>query len=98
MNHSDAVCLCTDLRGGLGATGVGCILDAWDDRWELEVMATWPTYMQLNVFAFDDYFYGDTDGDGVLDRLPPNSAAPNYVNISAPPHPFISWNLVVDEP
>jgi alpha-1,3-glucan synthase len=68
-----------------------------DNRWELEVMATWPTYMQLNVFAFDDYFYGDTDGDGVLDRLPPNSAAPNYVNISAPPHPFISWNLVVDD-
>lgn len=68
-----------------------------DNRWELEIMATWPTYMQLNVFAFDDYFYGDTDGDGVMDRLPPNSAAPNYVNISAPPEPFIAWNLVVDD-
>ena len=68
-----------------------------DNRWEIEVMAIWPTYMQLNVFDFDDYFYGDTDGDGVMDRLPPNSAAPNYVNISAPPHPFIAWNLVVDD-
>ena len=68
-----------------------------DNRWELEIMSVWPTYMQLNVFAFDDYFYGDTDGDGILDRLPPNSAAPNYVNVSAPPQPFIAWNLVVDD-
>ncbi|TDL24794.1 glycoside hydrolase family 13/glycosyltransferase family 5 protein [Rickenella mellea] len=68
-----------------------------DGKWELEVMATWPTYVQLNVFGYDDYFYGDTDGDGVLDRLPPNSAAPNYLNMSAPPHPHLAWNLVVDD-
>lgn len=56
-------------------------------QWELEIMARWPTFVQLNVFAFNDFYYGDTDGDGILDRLPPNSAAPNFLNMSAPPHP-----------
>ena len=54
-----------------------------DNDWELEIMATWPSYVQLNVFGNDDYFYGDTDGDGIMERLPPNSAAPNYLNMSA---------------
>lgn len=54
-----------------------------DGKWELEIMATWPSYVQLNVYGNDDYFYGDVDGDGVMERLPPNSAAPNYFNMSA---------------
>jgi alpha-1,3-glucan synthase len=66
-------------------------------KWELEIMSTWPTYVQLNVFGYDDFYYGDVDGDGVLDRLPPNTAAPVYCNISAPPHPHVSWTLVVDD-
>ncbi|OSX65248.1 glycosyltransferase family 5 protein [Postia placenta MAD-698-R-SB12] len=65
--------------------------------WELEIMDTWPSYVQLNVFGFDNYFYGDVDGDGVLDRLPPNTLSPNYLNMSAPPHPHLAWNLVVDD-
>ncbi|TFK55043.1 glycoside hydrolase family 13 and glycosyltransferase family 5 domain-containing protein [Heliocybe sulcata] len=68
-----------------------------DGKWELEVMASWPTYLQLNIFGYDNYYYGDVDGDGVLDRLPPNTAAPNYLNLSAPPHPHLAWNLVVDD-
>lgn len=68
-----------------------------DGLWELEIMATWPTYIQLNVWGFDDYFYGDYDGDGVLDRLPPNSVAPSYLNISAPPPPHLAWSLIVDD-
>ncbi|OBZ75598.1 Cell wall alpha-1,3-glucan synthase mok13 [Grifola frondosa] len=35
-----------------------------DGKWELEIMATWPAYVQLNVFGYDNYYYGDTDGDG----------------------------------
>ncbi|KAF9483766.1 modular protein with glycoside hydrolase family 13 and glycosyltransferase family 5 domains [Pholiota conissans] len=65
--------------------------------WELEIMATWPTYVQLNVWGFDDFFYGDSDGDGILDRLPPNSVAPNYLNITAPPSPHLSWTLLVND-
>ena len=60
-------------------------------------MSSWPTYVQLNVFGFDNYFYGDVDGDKIMDRLPPNSAAPNYLNLSAPPLPHLAWNLVVDD-
>ncbi|KAF8825486.1 hypothetical protein HHX47_DHR6000210 [Lentinula edodes] len=67
--------------------------------WELKIMAAWPTFVQLNVWGFDvaDYYYGDTDGDGVLDRLPPNTEAPNYVNMSAPPYPYLSWSILVDD-
>ncbi|EIW51684.1 glycoside hydrolase family 13 and glycosyltransferase family 5 domain-containing protein [Trametes versicolor FP-101664 SS1] len=68
-----------------------------DGTWELEIMASWPTYVQLNVFGYDNYYYGDSDGDGVLDRLPPNTAAPNYLNLSAPPKPHLAWALVVDD-
>jgi alpha-1,3-glucan synthase len=68
-----------------------------DGLWELEIMASWPTFMQLNVWGFDNYYYGDADGDGVLDRLPPNSVAPNYLNISAPPAPHLAWSLIVDD-
>ena len=56
-----------------------------------------PTYLQLNVFGYDDYYYGDVDGDGVLDRLPPNSVAANYLNMSAPPWPSLSWSLTIND-
>jgi len=68
-----------------------------DGQWEIEIMAAWPSYVQVNVWGYDDYFYGDTDGDGVLDRLPPNSVAPNYLNMSAPPRPHLAWNLLIDD-
>ncbi len=68
-----------------------------DGLWELEIMAAWPTFMQLNVWGFDDFFYGDMDGDGILDRLPANTVAPNYLNISAPPAPHLAWSLLVDD-
>ncbi|KAI0322220.1 glycoside hydrolase family 13 and glycosyltransferase family 5 domain-containing protein [Amylostereum chailletii] len=68
-----------------------------DGKWTLEIMSTWPAYVQLNVFGYDDFYYGDLDADGVLDRLPPNTVAPNYVNMSAPPHPHLAWSLIVDD-
>ena len=68
-----------------------------DGTWELEIMASWPTYVQVNVFGYDDYYYGDVDGDGVMDRLPPNTVAPNYLNMSAPPYPALAWSLLIDD-
>ena len=64
-----------------------------DGKWELEIMASWPTYVQLNVWGCDDYYYGDVYNNGVLDRLPPNTNAPNYLKMSAPPHPHLAWAL-----
>ena len=68
-----------------------------DGTWELEIMASWPTYVQINVFGYDNYYYGDVDGDGVMDRLPPNTIASNYLNMSAPPYPALAWSLVIDD-
>lgn len=68
-----------------------------DGLWEIEIMASWPSYIQLNVWAFDDYFYGDYDGDGVLDRIPPSSLAPSYLNMSAPPSPHLAWTVLVND-
>jgi alpha-1,3-glucan synthase len=78
--------------------GISSLMTQNDDGlWELEIMASWPTYVQLNVWGFDDYYYGDSDADGILDRLPPNTAAPNYLNMSAPPSPHLAWALLVDD-
>lgn len=68
-----------------------------DSTWELEIMASWPTYVQVNVFGYDDYYYGDVDADGVMDRLPPNTIAYNYLNMSAPPYPALAWALLIDD-
>ena len=51
----------------------------------------------VNVFGNDDYFYSDTNSCGVLDRLPANSLALNFVNMSAPPKPHLSWTLIIDD-
>ncbi|KAJ7777588.1 modular protein with glycoside hydrolase family 13 and glycosyltransferase family 5 domains [Mycena maculata] len=69
-----------------------------DGLWELTFMAAWPAYVQLNVWdILDDYYYGDADGDGVMDRLPPNAETPNYLNMSAPPPPYVSWAILVND-
>ena len=67
-----------------------------DDTWNLPLMSAWPNIIQLNVWAYDDYYYGDQDGDGILDRLPPNSESPNFLNMSVPPAPHLAWNIIVD--
>lgn len=68
-----------------------------DSTWELEIMASWPTYIEVNVFGYDNYYYGDVDGDGVMDRLPPNTIAPNFLNMSAPPYPALAWSLTIND-
>ncbi|KAJ3771934.1 hypothetical protein FB446DRAFT_801885 [Lentinula raphanica] len=50
--------------------------------WSFAFMYYWPTCCWVNVWGQDSYFYSDTDGDGVLDRLTPNSAAPDYLDIT----------------
>ncbi|KAF8843644.1 glycoside hydrolase family 13/glycosyltransferase family 5 protein [Paxillus ammoniavirescens] len=78
--------------------GISAVMtQSGDGIWELEIMASWPTFVQLNVFGYDDYYYGDVDGDGVMDRLPPNSIAANYLNMSAPPYPALAWALTIDD-
>ncbi|ODN77465.1 hypothetical protein L202_04642 [Cryptococcus amylolentus CBS 6039] len=65
--------------------------------WEFDMSAAWPAYIQLNIWAYDDYFYGDVDSDGIIDRFPPNSQTANYLNMSIPPSPHLAWNIKVDD-
>lgn len=64
--------------------------------WELEILASWLTYLQLNVFSFDEH-NSDVHSDGFLDHLPPNSDASCSVSLSVPPHPHLFWTLVVND-
>lgn len=69
-----------------------------DGLWEFKFMYFWPTYLAVHVWdETDDYYYGDVDADGVLDRLPPNTEASNFLNMSAPPKPHLSWTLYLDD-
>ncbi|WVN90024.1 uncharacterized protein L203_105256 [Cryptococcus depauperatus CBS 7841] len=68
-----------------------------DSIWQLPLSAAWPSFIQLNVWAYDDYFYGDVDADGIIDRFPPNSQTANYLNISMPPRPHLGWNVILDD-
>jgi len=78
--------------------GISAVMNQMgDSTWELEIMASWPTYVQINVFGYDDYYYGDVDGDFIMDRLPPNTFAANYLNMSAPPYPALAWSLMIDD-
>ncbi|KAG6819041.1 hypothetical protein H0H93_016019, partial [Arthromyces matolae] len=65
--------------------------------WELEISSSWPSQVQLNVWAFDDYYYGDVDGDGVLDRLPPDTMASNFLTLPTPPRSHLTWLLLVND-
>ncbi|KAJ3818641.1 glycoside hydrolase family 13 and glycosyltransferase family 5 protein [Lentinula raphanica] len=77
--------------------------------WELKLMTTWPTFIQLSPFASSSsttspdsplstsYTFGDTDSDSILDRLPPNSESPNYLNLSSPPYPYLSYSVLIDD-
>jgi hypothetical protein len=38
-----------------------------------QLMGEWPLSFQLNVFDYDDYFYGDGRSEGLIQRLPPNA-------------------------
>jgi len=66
-------------------------------EWQLPLMTFWPSSIQLSVYGYDDFFLGDTDGDGVLDRLPPNSLSSNFLNMTAPPKQALGWTLLVDD-
>ena len=73
------------------------LMQTSDRQWELDITAGWPFSIHLNIYSFDDYSYDNTNGDGVLDLLPPNSLAINFVNTTAPPKPHLWWTLIIDD-
>ena len=71
-------------------------------KWELHYMYEWPANFQLNIWGINPdnqpdvgFIYGDIDGDGIVDRLPPSSLTLNVVNITEPPPmPHLAYKLV----
>lgn len=71
--------------------------------WEYEILTEWPAHVQLNAWGINSdgmpdktQVYGDIDGDGILDRIPPVSLLSNFFNITqSPPWPFLSWKVAV---
>lgn len=76
-----------------------------DGTWEFEFSSEWPSTLQVNVWGMNpdgvpdqSFVYGDLDGDGVLDRMVPQSLSTMAVNFSVlPPSPFVAYKLQVDD-
>jgi alpha-1,3-glucan synthase len=76
-----------------------------DGIWKFRFMAEWPAQGQLNVWGINpdghpdqSYIYGDSDGDSILDRLPPSSLSVTSINITHhPPNPHLAWRIHVDD-
>lgn len=68
------------------------------DNWTFDIMTSWPNYFQITTFdVHDDHYYGDVDGDGALDLLPPNTQSANYMNLSRPISPYLGWRILVNQ-
>ncbi|PYH95993.1 hypothetical protein BO71DRAFT_472854 [Aspergillus ellipticus CBS 707.79] len=73
--------------------------------WNFRVVAEYPAQGQFNVWGMDpngqpdeSYVFGDVDGDGVLDRMPPSSLSKLSVNITKiPPSPYLLWRVHLDD-
>jgi alpha-1,3-glucan synthase len=65
----------------------------------------WPATIQFNVWGIgpdghpdQTFVYGDSDGDGVLDRSLPGSLSATMLNISKlPPYPHMAYRIELDE-
>jgi alpha-1,3-glucan synthase len=76
-----------------------------DHNWTLHFMYEWPAVFQLNIWGINPdnqpdvtAIYGDIDGDGIVDRLPPSSLAQNVINITQPPPmPALAYKLVYND-
>lgn len=86
-----------------GLTNV--VKQAGDRLWKFRFMAEWPAQGQLNVWGINpdgqpdqSYIFGDSDGDSVLDRLPPSSLKTTAINITEhPPSPHLAWRIELDD-
>ncbi len=61
-------------------------------------MAIWPSYLQLNVFGFDNILlwrHRRAMVSWTVCRQIP--MLQTYLNMSAPPKPALAWNLVIDD-
>lgn len=78
--------------------GTANTFTAMDGNWTFDIMTSWPNYFQATVFRTnEESYFGDVDGDGALDVLPPNTLAPNYFNLSRPMSPYLGWRIMINQ-
>ncbi|CAN8104906.1 unnamed protein product [Discula destructiva] len=76
-----------------------------ESMWEFHYMDEWPSHFQLSVWGMnpDDqpdqsFVYGDVDGDGVIERMPPSSLIESAINITeSPALPHLAYRLVIQD-
>ena len=76
-----------------------------EDGWTFVLAAEWPQNFSINVWGMDPdgapdkiKIFGDVDGDGVLDLLPPDSLSNNVLEIKdAPGMPHTAWKIYVKD-
>ncbi|KAJ9408695.1 putative alpha-1,3-glucan synthase [Paecilomyces variotii] len=74
-------------------------------NWEYDFLAEWPAQLSLSAWGVnpdgqpdETQVFGDLDGDGVLDRIPPLSLLTNRINLTdPPPSPYLSWKVSLDD-
>ncbi|KAM0746951.1 hypothetical protein T439DRAFT_383591 [Meredithblackwellia eburnea MCA 4105] len=72
-----------------------------NDTWSIASMQQFPTWIQFkipnsNSKTSADYYLGDVDQDGILDRLSPVTLSNNIVNLTNPPWPHLAYTISVD--
>ncbi|TAQ86379.1 hypothetical protein B7494_g5306 [Chlorociboria aeruginascens] len=75
-----------------------------DGIWTFNLMAEYPTELIVNVWGMNpdglpdkSKAFGDVNGDGVLDWLPPNTLADNVINVTTPLFPYLGYKLIVND-
>jgi alpha-1,3-glucan synthase len=76
-----------------------------DGLWKFDLVAEWPTNLIVNVWGMnpDGYpdksaAYGDVDGDGVLDWVPPDSLAKNVIDVpNEPSRKYLGYQVLVND-
>ena len=73
--------------------------------WQINFMSEWPAQVSINAWGMNPdglpdvtQVWGDIDGDGVLDRIPPQSLLANVINVTdVPKSPYLAYRISLND-